>query len=159
MKSSATCLPLLLLAACTSQGPQSQIGREQEEARRIEMARTSDCAFHSTISDFRPLDDRHVVLYGPGRRKAYLAEFALGCFDVGRQVSLAFVDGDGNGQLCGFGRDSVAYRALGTVEHCRITALEELTDERREALGLEVPVDRSDKEGEAQEDNEDEGSD
>ncbi len=72
-------------------------------------------------------------------RKAYLAEIAGGCFDVKGQSALAAVDGDRNGQICGFGRDSIAYRGLGRVENCRILGLEELSDERRLELGLGVP--------------------
>jgi len=138
MKSRTAFIPLslLALAACVSQGPQSQIGHEQQSAREIKMARTSDCVFQSTISGFGTLGDRHVVLYGPGERQAYLAEMSPGCFDVGSQVTLAAVDGDGNGQICGYGRDAVAYRGLGKVEHCRIMALEKLTEERRVTLGL-----------------------
>ena len=54
-------------------------------------------------------------------------------------MSLAAVDGDGNGQICGFGRDSVAYQRLGNVESCRILGLEQLSDERRLELGLAEP--------------------
>jgi hypothetical protein len=49
------------------------------------------------------------------------------------------VDGDRNGQICGFGRDSIAYRNLGRVENCRILGMQELTEERREELGLGAP--------------------
>ncbi len=49
------------------------------------------------------------------------------------------MDGDRNGQICGFGRDSLAYQNLGMVENCRILGLEELSDERRLELGLGVP--------------------
>jgi hypothetical protein len=82
------------------------------------------------------IDDNYVVLYAQGRRKAYLADITGGCFDVSSQAQLAAVDGDRNGQICGFGRDSIAYRRLGMVEDCRIIGLEELSDERRIELGL-----------------------
>jgi hypothetical protein len=136
MKTATLCLPLLAIAACVSSGPESQLGKK--EPRRIELSRTSDCVFHSSVSGFEALDDRHVVLFGMGDRKAYLAEIAVGCFDMKNQSALAAVDGDGNGQICGFGRDSVAYRNLGRGENCRITGLELLTDERRIELGLGV---------------------
>ena len=55
------------------------------------------------------------------------------------QYALAAVDGDRNGQICGFGRDSLAYRRLGMVEDCRILGMEQLSDERRLELGLDVP--------------------
>lgn len=132
----------LLLAACVSSGPESQLGKEDKASKRIEMSRTSDCVFQSTISDFHAIDDRYVVLYGMGRNKAYLAEIAGGCFDVDSQVTLASVDGDRNGQICGFGRDSLAYRNLGRLENCRILGLEQLSDERRVELGLGAPEDK-----------------
>ena len=129
----------LLLAACVSSGPESQLGKQEKAPKRIEMSRTSDCVFQRNIDDFEAIDDNYVVLYSMGRRKAYLAQIAGGCFDVKGQNSLAAVDGDRNGQICGFGRDSVAYRRLGAIEECRIIAMQELSDERREELGLGVP--------------------
>ena len=129
----------LLLAACVSSGPESQLGTQEKAPKRIEMSRTSDCVFHRNIDDFHAIDDNYVVLYSMGRRKAYLAEIAGGCFDVKGQNSLAAVDGDRNGQICGFGRDSIAYRNLGRLENCRILGMQELTEERREELGLGAP--------------------
>jgi len=134
----------LLFAACVSKGPESQLGTQEKEqqARRIEMSRTSDCVYQSSISGFEALDDRYVVLFASGRRKAYLADLSAGCLDVRNQNALAPVDGDGNGQICGFGRDSIAYRRMGMVEDCRILGLEQLSDERREALGVGAPPPR-----------------
>jgi hypothetical protein len=138
----------LLLAGCVSSGPESQLGKQDEEPRHIEMSRTSDCVFQSTISDFQALDDRYLVLFSQGGRKAYLAEIAGGCFDMDSQFSLAAVDGDRNGQICGFGRDSIAYRRLGMVEDCRILGMEQLSDERRLELGVGTPPKpKPDKEG------------
>ena len=140
-----TCLPLLivpmLLGACVSQGPETRLGTQEKErqSQGIKMSRTSDCVFQSTISDFEVLDNRYVVLFASGRRKAYLADLSNGCLDVRSQPALAAVDGDGNGQICGFGRDSIAYRRMGMVEDCRILGLEQLSDERRLELGIGVP--------------------
>jgi Family of unknown function (DUF6491) len=138
MRTAILAVPLALLAACVSSGPESNIGK-REKPRRIEMSRTSDCVFHRTISDFHAIDDRYVVLFGMGRRKAYLAEIAGGCFDMSSRYTLAAVDGDGNGQICGFGRDSLVYDRLGRLEDCRILALEELNEERRMELGVSGP--------------------
>lgn len=131
----------LLLGACVSQGPESRLGTQEKErqAQGIKMSRTSDCVFQSTIDGFEVLDNRYVVLFASGRRKAYLADLSNGCMDVRSQSALAAVDGDGNGQICGFGRDSVAYRRMGMVEDCRILGLEQLSDERRMELGVGVP--------------------
>ena len=129
----------LLLAACVNSGPESQLGKQDKAPKRIEMSRTSDCVFQRNIDDFEAIDDSYVVLYAMGRRKAYLAQIAGGCFDVKSQNSLAAVDGDRNGQICGFGRDSIAYRRPGMVEECRILGMQELSDERRVELGLGLP--------------------
>jgi hypothetical protein len=134
-------VPLFALAACVSSGPQSQLGKK--EPRQIEMSRTNDCVYHSTISGFEAIDDRYVVLLSMGNRKAYLAQIAGGCFDMKSQSALAAVDGDNNYQICGFGRDSIAYRRMGLVEDCRIMGLEELNDERRIELGVGVPERKS----------------
>jgi Family of unknown function (DUF6491) len=137
----ASFLPLLLLlAACVSQGPQSQLGKQDKAPRRIEMSRTSDCVYQSLVTGFQTLDDRYVVLFASGGRKAYLAETSGGCFDMKNQFQLAAVDGDNNGQICGFGRDSIAYRRIGMVENCRILGLQELSDERRVELGVGAPA-------------------
>lgn len=140
MRAAILSFPLVLLAACVSSGPESLLGKE--EPRRITMSRTSDCVFQSTISGFSVLEDRYVVLYGMGQRKAYLAEIAGACFDIEAESSLVAVDGDGNGQICGFGRDSIAYRRMGRVENCRILALEDLNEERRLELGVGAPARR-----------------
>ena len=139
MKIILVSVSMFVVAACTSSGPQSQIGTQEKADRRIAMTRTSDCVFHSTISGFEALEDRYVVLFSMGRRKAYLAEISGGCFDMKSQSTLAAVDGDGNGQICGFGRDSIAYRRMGMVEDCRIMGLQELSDERRVELGVGAP--------------------
>lgn len=132
----------LLPAACVSQGPQSQLGSQERALaeRRLELTRTDDCVFQSSIDGFDTLDDGHVVLFAGGRKRAYLAELGAACFDLGNQVSLVAVDGDGNGQVCGYGRDSIAFRGMGRVENCRILGLEELSDERRLELGLAEPA-------------------
>jgi len=144
----ATLVASLLVAACVSKGPESQLGTQEKEqqAQRIKMSRTSDCVYQSTISGFEALGDRYVVLFAGGGRKAYLADLSGGCLDVRSQNSLAPVDGDGNGQICGFGRDSIAYRRMGMVEDCRILGLEQLSDERREALGVGAPPPKPKKE-------------
>ena len=91
MKSALLPLAALLVAGCVSSGPQSQIGTEQkaQQKQQYKLTRTSDCVFQSAVSDFNALDDTHVVLYGGGRRKAYLAELEGGCFDIRSQSALA----------------------------------------------------------------------
>ena len=114
------------------------------------MTRTSDCVYQSTIDGFNALDDTHVVLYSMGQRKAYLAELEGACFDVKSQSTLAAIDGDQNGQICGFGRDAIAYRRMGMVENCRILGMQQLSDERRIELGVGAPPPKPKKAGQAE---------
>ena len=119
-------LTIALLPACAAGPPRN------EDASRT--ARTDACVFQSSISGFKSLDDRHVVLYAFGNRDSYLAEVTLGCFGLQNQFELAAIDGDGNGQICGYGRDNIAYHELGRTESCRILSLEKATDERIAAI-------------------------
>ncbi len=146
MKATLLAPPLLMLVACASTSSDSPTS--VTESRPLKLQRTSDCVFDSAISGFRAINDRYIALYASGRRKAYIAEISGACFDVKHQSTLATIDGDGNGQICGFGRDSIGYRAFGRVESCRIISLEALTDLRRyEVLGESprTPRDRDDK--------------
>ena len=123
----ATSLAGVLLAACAT-GP----GRPAMEPP----VRGSACVFESTISSFQPLDATRLIIYGPGRRNAYLAGVSAGCFDLQHRWALALVDSDRNGQVCGFGRDRVAYRDAGRIQECLILGLERLSPERLDALEL-----------------------
>ncbi|HEY8266754.1 MAG TPA: DUF6491 family protein [Steroidobacteraceae bacterium] len=146
MKTALLPIPALLLAACVSSGPQSQLGTEEKARQQIRLTRTSDCVFQSTIDGFVALDNTHVVLNAMGQRKAYLVEIEGACFDIKNQSTLAAIDADQNGQICGFSRDSIAYRRMGMVENCRILGIEQLSDERRNALGVGAPPPKPKKE-------------
>jgi len=156
MKALLSAMSFLALAACATTAPDPASGSKRIPEQNRKMVRTTDCVFQSSISGFNALDSRYVVLYGGGSRTAYLAEVSGGCFDVKNQSTLAAVDGDGNGQICGFGRDSLAYREFGRVEQCRILSMEKLSDLRRyEVLG-ESPPTRRDKKEKDQDDDADE---
>jgi hypothetical protein len=143
MKALPATLTFLALAACATTTPDPESGAQRKPNQNRKMVRTTDCVFQSAISSFNALDNRYVVLYGSGSRTAYLVEVAGGCFDVRTRSTLAAVDGDGNGRICGFGRDSIAYRQFGRLEQCRILSIEKLSDLRRyEVLGESPPTPR-----------------
>jgi hypothetical protein len=159
MKALLSAMTSLALAACATTTPDSESGANRKPEQNRKMVRTTDCVFQSSISGFNALDNRYVVLYSGGSRTAYLVEVFGGCFDVKNQSTLAAVDGDGNGQICGFGRDSLAYREFGRIEQCRILSMEKLSDLRRyEVLG-ESPPTRRDKKDEDQDDDAEEDED
>ncbi len=103
------------------------------------------CVFESVISSFQSLDATRLIIYGPGRNSAYLAEVSAGCFDLQHRWALGLVDGDHNGQICGFGRDRVAYRYAGRAEQCLILGLDRLSPARLEALELKHGLREQDK--------------
>jgi len=129
MKIAVLAIPLLLAAACTASDSLVQTRQKAQPGIRLE--RTSDCIQQSSISGFQVLDDRHIVLFGARNRGAYLVQIAPACFDISQQIALATVDGDQNGRICGFGRDSIGYERFGRRENCRVMGIEELSDERR----------------------------
>jgi hypothetical protein len=125
----------IVLAACASSDSMVQT-RKKAQADPHVLKGASDCISESLVSGFDALDDRHLLLYGSGSRRVFLVEISPACFDLKSRNSLAVVDGDNNGQICGFGRDTVAFEQLGRVESCRIMGMEELSEQRRlEVLG------------------------
>ena len=113
-------IPVALLSACAA--------TPQKEGPRA--AKTDACVSQSSITGFKALDESRVILYDDvGNKKAYLAEVMGGCFDLSHQSRLSAIDGDGNRQICGYGRDSIAYEQFGRIENCRIMTVELLTDE------------------------------
>lgn len=140
----------VLTAATLAAGAQSRpvIGK---------VARTNDCIFESSISSFRVLDERHIVLLGFGQREVYLAELAPACFDVRSQNTLRTVDGDMNGQICGYGRDGVSFSQFALREECQITALERLSKARAAELLGEPGLERQPREKPAGQDAGEEG--
>ncbi|MCI0479744.1 DUF6491 family protein, partial [Candidatus Uhrbacteria bacterium] len=93
-----------LLVACASSDSMVQT-RHKAKADPHVLKGTSDCVSESLVSGFNALDDRHLLLYGSGSRRVFLVEISPACFDLKYRNTLAVVDGDGNGQICGFGRD------------------------------------------------------
>jgi hypothetical protein len=156
MKTLLLAMPALLLAACATTASDPESGSDKKLNQNRKMVRTTDCLFQTSISGFNALDNRYVVLYAGGQRTAYLVEVAGACFDVKNQPMLAAVDGDGNGQICGFGRDSIAYREFGRLEQCRILSIEKLSDLRRyEVLGESPPARRVRDDKDEDKDNDD----
>ena len=82
-----------------------------------------DCVAVRSISGYQALDDSHVILYGITERDSWVAEIAPGCFGLASSNTIGAIDSDSNGQICGFGRDNLAYRDTGRTESCRIQSL------------------------------------
>ena len=65
------------------------------------------CVFVNNISGWRVLDSRHVVLFTPNEKRAYLVQLGMPVSDLKFAFQVAFVDRDRDGQLCGRSSDRI----------------------------------------------------
>lgn len=68
----------------------------------------NDCLFFRTVQNWRVLDDRHLVIWAPGQNDPYLLATLNSVWNLKSQEQLAFIDGNHDGRLCGFGGDAIA---------------------------------------------------
>lgn len=76
-------------------------------SRAAQTSNGNACVFFRTVHDYRPLDKHKLVVWGPGRKSAYLVELSMPLTDLNWTDQLALVDSNHDGQLCGFGMDRV----------------------------------------------------
>ncbi len=69
--------------------------------------RGNDCTFFSTLYDWQALDDQNLVVWAPSKREAYHVYLSMPSPDMRMANTLAFVDGNRDGRLCGFGMDAI----------------------------------------------------
>ncbi len=89
--------------------------------------RGNDCVFFQSVYDWQELDQNNLVIWGPGRHHAYQVYFAMPLPHLQSSWQLAFIDKDGDGRLCGFGRDEIAVANL--PQQATITAVKRLDAE------------------------------
>jgi len=85
------------------------------------------CTWFRTIDDWRRLDDRNLIVWGPNK-VPYHVELSMPLFDLGTTESIAFIDGNNDGQLCGFGMDRVVVPDAPIFESSTIMGMTRLTD-------------------------------
>ena len=80
----------------------------------VVMAATTDapkkedeCIFSNNIRDWTVLDSRHMLVWASSK-DAYLMTLIAPLEDTSMALSLAFVDKDSNGMICGHGSDAVS---------------------------------------------------
>ncbi|MEP7312629.1 MAG: DUF6491 family protein [Pseudomonadota bacterium] len=61
-----------------------------------------ECLFTRTVDDWTPLSDEQLIIYGPGRRQAFLTTLNFPSHDLKYGLRLGFLDSDNNGRLCSF---------------------------------------------------------
>ncbi len=70
--------------------------------------RSRDCLFTSQPQSWRVLDQQQLVIWGPSQKDAYLVKLFAPVQDLRFTESLAFIDDDHNGMICGDGGDKIA---------------------------------------------------
>jgi len=86
------------------------------------------CIFISSIGQYRVLDDRNLVIWGPGRRDAYWVELSMPLFGLNSSFEMATIDHDRDGRLCGFGMDRIGARNFNRPESSTIARMTRLDD-------------------------------
>jgi hypothetical protein len=71
-------------------------------------ANDNACVFFRTLYDWQVLDDRHLLIWAPGEPDPYQVELATPLNGLRFAHTLAFVDRNADGRLCGFGMDRIA---------------------------------------------------
>jgi hypothetical protein len=106
-------MKIMLVAVCMI----GAVGIARAEAARnpdpMPGAPKDECVFVRNITNWRVLDQRHVVLFTANRSRAYLAQLGAPASDLTHAFKVAFVDRDGDGQLCGRSLDKI--QAIGSL--------------------------------------------
>ena len=92
--------------------------------------RGSDCILIRTIRDYRLLDDRNLLIYGPADRAYYVTLFRPS-FELRSSFQLGFESRDD--QLCPFGGDAIVVGSLNR-EEIAIQSISRVTEEQEEQL-------------------------
>ena len=67
----------------------------------------NECVFARTIHDFKVLDRNKMIIWAPTRSKAYLVELSMPMPELKFANTIAFVDRNHDGMLCGYGMDRI----------------------------------------------------
>jgi hypothetical protein len=67
----------------------------------------NECVFARTINDFKVLDRNKMIIWAPTRSRAYLVELSMPMPELKFANTIAFVDRNHDGMLCGYGMDRI----------------------------------------------------
>lgn len=81
---------------------------DQDKDKNGKEVRSHDCLFASQPDGWRVLDRQHLVLWGPSQKYAYLVTLFAPIQELNFADTLAFIDGDHDGMICGNSGDKVA---------------------------------------------------
>jgi hypothetical protein len=70
-------------------------------------AGNNECVFARTINNFKVLDRNKMIIWAPTRSRAYLVELSMPMPELKFANTIAFVDRNHDGMLCGYGMDRI----------------------------------------------------
>ncbi|MGH8177369.1 MAG: DUF6491 family protein [Steroidobacter sp.] len=109
-------------------------------ANADQRASSNECVFARSITDFKPLDRNHLVIWSPGRRNAYLVELAMPLPELRFAHRLAVVDRNRDGRLCGYGMDRIIVGDSSFQHPATIAGMTRLDEGRIAALEAQYDV-------------------
>lgn len=89
---------------------------------------SSACTWFSSIDDWQRLDDRNLIVW-VSRKQAYHIQLSMPLFGLSSAISIAFIDHDRDGRLCGFAMDQVVVPHAPIYESSTILAMTKLDDD------------------------------
>ena len=113
-----------VLAACAGTAEQ-----EATTAGDVDY-RGSDCILISTIRDYRSLDDRNLLIYGPANR-AYFVTLFRPSFELRSSFQMGFSSRDD--RLCPYGGDAIVVGSLNR-EAVGVQSISRVSEEQAEQL-------------------------
>ncbi len=95
----------------------------------------NDCVFLRIVDGWEVLDNSSVLVRtsGPPDRRSYLVRLARPAPELRFTADLRLLDGNGDGQICGWGGDSVVTSGA-TAQRYQIRAVERLSESQLEDL-------------------------
>lgn len=115
----------------------------QAAVAKEEAAQKADdnaCVFSRGVHDWRALDSRNLVIWAPNRKDAYHVTLGFPLHDLRTEESVAFLDRNGDGRLCGFGMDQIITPNGVFTERSTITGMERLDEAGLAALSEQYKV-------------------
>lgn len=119
--------PLLAIVCLSIAAGCAQAPEREPMARGDLDYNGSDCILIRTIRDYRTLDDRNLLIYGPGDRAYYVTLFRPS-FELSSSFQMGFQSRDD--QLCPFGGDSIVVRG----EDIPVQSISRLSEEQEQQL-------------------------
>jgi len=121
---------MLLTLSCAQQpAPDASGTAAADEERSPARTRLANCFRPMDVDNWRVLDDRRMIVFGPGRRGAWQLDFFGSCHGVGFAEVLAF-RARSSSWLCGDPGDEIIWRE----NRCSIRAVRALAPAELELL-------------------------